>query len=184
MSAEPTFQPWIGEKYEDGLDGGVQLLVLGESHYGQSGTEEAGFTQTTVVKLGQNKRNPFFTIPAKLVLGMDTSDGISDRERSEFWDRVAFYNYVQEFIDEGARGDRPTTQMWQEAEEPFLNVLQDLNPDALLVLGKGLGNNLPDLDDFDGEVCVVTHPTSGKFSYDDWQPAVQKMLDRAKSKKN
>jgi ABC-type Fe3+-hydroxamate transport system substrate-binding protein len=105
-------------------------------------------------------------------------DYLSDEKRREFWDSVAFYNYVQEYAGESPDGT-VTDEMWSKAKEPFLEVLEELKPDALLVLGKKLSKNLPALDDFGVETCVVTHPSSSHFSYSDCTSDVQSMLDAA-----
>lgn len=178
-STSPKFEPWIGEKYTTkGIEGGVRLLILGESHYGTPGDDDASFTQQVVENHGKEKRHAFFTKTAKLVLGMGKGEYLQDEKRRQFWDSVAFYNYIQEYAGETPDGD-VTNEMWERAKEPFLDVIEQLNPDALLVLGKQLGSNLPDLEEFDFEMCVVTHPSSSRFSYTDWKSEVQGMLKEA-----
>jgi hypothetical protein len=172
------FDPWVGEKYEEGIRNGVRLLVLGESHYGTSGDDDAAFTQHVVENFGKEKRHAFFTKTAKLVLGMGTGEHLSDEKRRRFWDSVAFYNYVQEYAGETPDGN-VTGEMWERAKEPFLDVLGQLDPDALLVLGKQLGSKLPNLEGVDVEMCVVTHPSSSRFSYRDWNSDVRDMLQKA-----
>lgn len=172
---EPTFRPWVGEKYEtEGIEGGVQLLILGESHYGTSGPDDSTFTRRVVANYGQDdERHAFFTQTAKLVLGLTGDDYLSDEQQRQFWDRVAFYNYVQEYAGE-TPGGTVTTEMWEDAEEPFLTVLEQLDPDALLILGKGLSSHVPEVD---VETCVVTHPSSPRFGYEGNQEEVRIMLE-------
>lgn len=175
---EPTFRPWIGEKYDtEGVKGGIQLLILGESHYGTSGPNDSTFTRRVVAKYGQDdERHAFFTKTAKLVLGLTRGDHLSDEKQRQFWDRVAFYNYVQEYAGETPDGT-VISEMWEEAEKPFLTVLRQLDPDALLILGKGLSKHVPGVDT---ESCVVTHPSSSRFSYENEQGTVQDMLERCR----
>jgi hypothetical protein len=176
-SMSPKFEPWVGEKYATkGFKGGVRLLVLGESHYGIPGDDDASFTQQVVKDHGKENRHAFFTKTAKLVLGMGTGEYLHDEDRRQFWDSVAFYNYVQEYAGERPDGN-VTSEMWEKAKEPFLEVVEQLEPDALLVLGKQLGDHLPDLGEFDFETCVVTHPSSSRFSYSDWTSDVQEMIE-------
>jgi len=66
----------------------------------------------------------------------------SEIDRKEFWDNVAFYNYIQEPVGDGPR-ERPTEEMWANAKAPFMEVLGQLRPSHLLVLGGQLWENLP-----------------------------------------
>ncbi|WP_263820012.1 hypothetical protein [Salinibacter sp.] len=173
---EPTFEPWVGDNYEEGIEDGIQLLILGESHYGTSESDDASFTQRVVATHGQENRHAFFTKTAKLVLGLTGEDHLSDEQSHQFWERVAFYNYVQEYVGETPDGT-VDPEMWEGAKKPLLTVLDRLNPDALLVLGKGTGNHLPDeISDRDLNTCIVTHPSSPRFSYTNNQPNVRSML--------
>jgi len=173
---EPTFRPWIGDKYEtEGIEDGIRLLILGESHYGTPGPNDSTFTRRVVSKYGQeDERHAFFTQTAKLVLGLTGDDYLSDEQQHQFWDRVAFYNYVQEYAGETPEGT-VTAEMWKDAEKPFLTVLEQLDPDALLILGKELSKHVPEVDI---ETCVVTHPSSPRFSYNGEQEDVRNMLER------
>ena len=170
-----TFNPWIGPKYKsEGLDG-LKLLMLAESHYGPIGKEYPGLTRLVVRKQGRGARYRLFTATAKLVLGQDH---ITDAERADFWDRVAFANYIQEFVAPAAAPRTPPSpQAWQQAEAPFLMTLQETRPDALLVLGKGVAARLPPLPD-GLAVHVVRHP-SVAFSRKKWRPGVEAFLEAA-----
>ena len=64
--------------------------------------------------------------------------------------------------------------MWKDAEKPFLTVLEQLDPDALLILGKELNIHVPEVDI---ETWVVTHPSSPRFSYEENQGNVQATLE-------
>lgn len=55
-----VFDPWVGSKYWSTGYGGVRVLILGESHYGDIGTESATFTTEVVKKWGQDNRLKFF----------------------------------------------------------------------------------------------------------------------------
>ena len=120
-----------------------------------------------------------------------------DMDRAEFWNSIAFYNYVQEPLDDVRV--RPTKEMWEMAREPFKEVLELLKPTHLLVLGGGLWDNLP-LEDGRGpdlvvgdeirETCIysyqgghliatwVYHPSSPNgASAEKSHPFVKKLLD-------
>lgn len=174
-----TFEPWIGEKYQDkGLDG-LNLLILGESHYGEEGTERPGFTRHVVKKWGQENRHRFFTTTAKAVLGLGSSH-ISNSKRAEFWDRVAFANYIQTFVAEDAESrKRPTEEMWQEAKEAFPTTIEKTTPDAIVVLGIEVARRLPQLPGSPPH-HAIKHP-SQYFRYEQWQPELQKFLQSVRT---
>jgi hypothetical protein len=173
-----TFDPWIGSRYmTDGVQG-VRLLILGESHYGLPGDMRSTFTVDVVRWLGQQHRFRFFTIIQRLVTG--TNGWLSNDDRSEFWERVAFYNYIQSFPGTRPRW-RPTPEMWLAARDPFLQTVNELSPQVLLVLGKELSFNLPNLPAAIS-VCKVQHPSSRGFRYANWRPQVKTALEAAQPK--
>lgn len=169
-----TFKPWIGDKYQsEGLDG-LRLLILGESHYGENGTEHPDFTRDVVKSLGQENRHRFFTTTAKVVLGMGSSH-ISDTKRADFWDRVAFANYIQTFVAEDADSrKRPTEEMWKEARKALPTTIEKTNPDAIVVLGLEVERHLPELPNSLPH-HGIKHP-SQYFEYAEWQPDLQHFL--------
>lgn len=172
-----VFDPWIGKLYwAEGLFG-VRVLVLGESHYGDPGDEYLKFTQEVVREWATEKRLAFFTKAAKLVLGRGAGIWLTDKERTNFWERVAFYNYVQSFLP--AARYRPTQNMWDAAKKPFSQLLEELSPQVILVLGDELRLHLVELPP-SISVCYVSHPSSSKFSYQNAIPEFQKTLARAK----
>lgn len=171
-----TFAPWIGANYwSEGL-AGVRVLILGESHYGDADTERSSFTTEIVREWGQEKRLRFFTMIQKLLLGHGPG-WISDEARAEFWEQVAFYNFVQAFVGTEPR-TRPTREMWDAARMPFLATLAELQPQVLVVLGLELATNLPQVPP-SIFVCKVPHPSSNGFSYQQWHPDVLSALQSA-----
>jgi len=114
-----NFRPWIGKRYEKRELFGLRTLLLGESHYGEPGEENEDFTIDVVRYWGQKQRLRFFTITAKFLLGKAAGEWLSDEERSDFWEKVVFYNYVQEFVGGGSR-IRPTSEMWENSKSSFL----------------------------------------------------------------
>lgn len=166
-----TFDPWIGSQYWDEGLRGVRVMLLGESHYGDVGGESPTFTTEVVRTWGQEKRHRFFTITQKLILGLGNG-WISDGDRSDFWERVAFYNFVQSFPGPGPRY-RPSRAAWEAASDPFLSTLQELEPHLLVVLGLAVSRHLPKIHQ-SIQVCIVKHPSSPGFRLCEWQPVVLK----------
>lgn len=168
-----TFDPWIGNRYASDGIGGTRLLILGEAHYGPTNGERGTYTEEMIRLLGQQHRFRFYTTTQRLVSG--GHGWLSNAERRDFWERVAFYNYIQSFAGSGPR-IRPTPEMWSAARDPFLTTLAEVNPQVLLVLGRELRYHLPDLPPH-LRVCAVPHPSSRGFRYANWQPAVQTVLN-------
>ena len=177
------FQPWIGDKYCKDNRFGLRVLVLGESHNNNDGAETSDFTTRVVESFIQNKiesrRKAFFTKIAKVLLGIETNIWKSYDERTDIWQQIAFYNYIQCYVGGTAR-IRPTGEMWQAAQEPFLSVLDKLKPDVVLVLGVDLWDHLQPLPK-GPEFCKIKHPSTG-FSYTKWTPKFVKALNQAKEK--
>ena len=177
--SEVRFEPWVGERYELAELYGLRVLLLGESHYGK-GDEDSFFTRRVVKKWGQEKRHRFFTIIARFILHQGRKGRLTGAERREFWDKVAFYNYVQEIVGRKAR-IRPTRDMWKRSEQSFFKVLQDLKPDLVVVLGKQLGKKLP--ASVKGiTFCKVDHPSSG-FRYQDHLESLRNAIATARKTK-
>ncbi len=170
-----NFHPWIGEHYRCESRFQIKLLVLGESHYWDDPNSAAcDFTQWVVRKWGQKERARFFTVIANVLRG--EGGWINDHERSEIWENVAFYNFVQSFVGDSP-GQQPTFQQWCDAQAPFKIVLRCLEPDAVLILGCRLSEHVvhrPENVTF-GE---ITHPRGG-LAYKDGIPAFQDMLRAA-----
>lgn len=173
-----VFQPWVGKCYKEVNRFGARILVLGESHYGTQEDLSPDFTIGVVEALARRERHPFFTKVSKVLLGLDSSQWISDEDRSEVWDHVAFYNFVQCFVSDQARV-RPGQDMWRDSSDAFLQIIEMLKPDLVLVLGKELGENIPNLHS-DIEICVIQHPSTG-FSYEKWNPLFSDALKRIRS---
>jgi hypothetical protein len=195
------FQPWIGPEYENGVFGSIKTLILGESHYRFDWPEERDHELTSyVVSEGVAGRPPtkFIRGVSEAVLGPKASPSV---ELSAFWDGVAFYNYVQEYVGTGPR-TRPTVEAWTSAELPFLNVMSQLRPQFVLVCGGQLWQHvrrLPGLTeaitydppklrcrmwrkDTDAQ-CVagrILHPSSRGFTGAKWYPSVQHYIGRAR----
>ncbi|OOE40875.1 hypothetical protein BZG06_14790 [Salinivibrio kushneri] len=173
-----VFQPWVGDRYWEANRFGARVLVLGESHYGTEEEVSPNFTKDVVQNLAIDHRHAFFTKISKVLLGLDSNQWLSDEERSEVWQHLAFYNYVQGFVGDTPRV-RPNQDMWQDSKEAFLSVIEHLKPDLVLVLGVELGGAIPSLES-NIDVCAIQHPSTG-FSYAKWNPVVSEALKRVKS---
>ena len=104
---QPKFCPWKGEGYGKVNDLGLpaNLLILGESHYGNPECRDRWNGQPTVGVVREYCEEggyPFFTKIIRTVLGPDTPADTSE-QRTRFFKSVAFYNYVQRSVGRHSR---------------------------------------------------------------------------------
>jgi len=198
------FKPWKGSKYESNKLFEKRVLVLGESHY-EWDKKIPLYSDLTIdcikEQIEGDYTKQFWTNIA--ITFLNKSPELQDKK--EFWDSVAFYNYVQECVGSGPR-IRPTNEMWRKSEQGFAEVLAELLPQVVIVLGYELWENLPKLGGYNGpeiigpeiiefkqktdtwryplsngETCLayaIRHPSYG-FSGTYWYPYVQQVISFA-----
>ncbi|WP_196768932.1 hypothetical protein [Xanthomonas arboricola] len=172
------FHPWIGPNYQVLGFSGHRILILGESHYGMPEDESPSFTVECIEGMAKAKHgHSFFTKTAKIFLERESGVPLTQSERSNFWDRVAFFNYIQCFPSKTAR-TRPTPAMWKFASTVFPLVIQELQPTFVLVLGNALKQNLPEIKT-KATFFYVPHPSSFGFRPQEWRPQVLSALASA-----
>lgn len=131
-----TFQPWVGKVYEPTRC----LLIVGMSHYSWGDADIPPWFVTNEVvsrRLKGEANLRFFTNIEATCKGRK----LTIHERQEFWQSVAFYNYIQEFVGNAPR-KKHICELWKRAEKPFLAVLRRLNPKLVLVVGRKNWNNI------------------------------------------
>lgn len=158
------FSPRIGKDYARGGIFGKKILALGESHYCGSGCADCSecgkhpecsdFT-TNVVNWcldssveREGWMNTYLKFERSLV-GKETTP----LESRKIWDSIAFYNFLQ--VAMGGAREAGTNQQYRAAAEPFMQVLEELQPDVLIVWGVRLWNNLPNRNWTDGPKVSV-----------------------------
>lgn len=158
------FTPRIGKDYARGGIFGKKILALGESHYCGTGCADCGecgkhpecsdFT-TNVVNWcldssveREGWMNTYLKFERSLV-GKETTP----LESRKIWDSIAFYNFLQ--VAMGGAREAGTNQQYRAAAEPFMQVLEELQPDVLIVWGVRLWNNLPNRNWADGSKVAV-----------------------------
>ncbi len=202
-ASDPHFVPWIGPCYEEGIAGGIRLLVLGESHYANPHPGEERMTRKIIEdQLSGRSRQGFLTRLQRLVHAA-TDPGVIELEDS-FWMYVAFYNYVQELVGPKSRM-RPSRDAWRGSAPAFAQQLEELRPHAVLVCGRELWDHLkvtdgltddPKIDRANPDVrtrtllvggravgvaAPINHPSSRGFRRERWVPAVEALLRRSRS---
>lgn len=138
MTTQIKFRPWKGANYEDGSQD-LRILVLGESQYTSDHFDNpVNFTIERVQEyIGGGCKGKFWTNIAQALIGR----GLVLEERRQFWNSVSFYNYVQEFL----AGPRlaPSEKAWETGPAAFEEVLEELKPGFILVLGSRLWEHMP-----------------------------------------
>ena len=164
----PVFAPWKGERYGQESRFGVGVLVIGESHYGSD------HNTIGTVQWFRERPQRFFTGAAMVLLGVPIGSQLDSRARAEIWDHVAFYNYFQSFVGDRPRAT-PEAHQWAEAERPFRWVLNDLQPQVVLVLSKRLRGHLSRTEPMLAklEVCWARHPSGRGWSLDTKQEIIR-----------
>jgi hypothetical protein len=125
-----------------------------------------------------------------------TSARSSMELRNQFWNSVAYFTFVQEYVGVGP-GTRPTTQMWERGRKAFSEIVGEIKPECVIVLGKELWYNLPSEGRTPGPLIEnpvqsntwqykyspevsflaygVHHPSSG-FSSRYWHPLISQAI--------
>jgi hypothetical protein len=195
-------QPWIGTNYKAGFNG-VKTLIVGESVYDWT-KDKSGVDwdpDLTIGTIGEQLTGEppiaFHTKIATAFLGK--SPDLEDKKG--FWHQVAFYNYVQESVGDAARV-RPTAEHWANSEAAFAEILHDLQPEMVVVLGFGHWEHIVELEGGSGPALLgarwdctylyqhstgyalafgIQHPSSG-FSPPRWHPVLLAGIELAKTK--
>ena len=140
------FEPWVGPKYNAGI-GGHKVMILGESHWHDCQEDEncqdaesaaerhRTLTMATVEHWKDNPHSSPVSHAVPKLFGL---------QKAEFWESVVFYNYLQTFAGTGAK-QRPTAEQWDAPDSAvaFQQVLDQFEPDRILVLGKQTWQNMP-----------------------------------------
>jgi len=188
------FKPWIGPEYNNNGIDGLKILILGESHYGDKEYEDV--TSDVIRKyVISGQPYAFFTKIAKCILQIPVEDKFSMKQRTQIWNSVAFYNYIQTFIGNNPR-ERPNDDMWNNTEKPFRETINYIKPHVCVVLGCELWKHLPSPEEKlhsngyetyiynieDGQKMFaggVVHP-SGRMSYGQAYPRIKALINMAK----
>ena len=160
------FKPWVGSEYNSGGVYGKKVLVLGESHYGDSpdATDDTiGTIKEFVYEYWGAPYQQTFLCFERALAGRE----LNQEEREQLWNSIMFYNYFQKSTT-GPRTE-PDMTAQKESEEAFRELLESYQPDAIIVWGQRLYNILPAWDgtessiEVDGDSCPVWYyPIKGK----------------------
>ncbi|WP_344676346.1 hypothetical protein [Paraburkholderia graminis] len=178
------FAPWVGEQYATEGFRGLRVLLVAESHYGGKHGERPTVTPEIVKALALGRKHPRATKKlkrhshfAKIMTATSnrcSAAGFRGIHRVDFWERVAYFNFLQEFMRD--KRVEPPAEAWLRGAKAFAEVLQVLEPELVVCFSSRMGSrvksvagNLP--------VAVVNHP-SAHFAYGEANPVIQAQFER------
>lgn len=185
------FLPWVGKDYTKAYYG-RRILVLGESHYCPEDEVRPTITQDVITGLFDPdvEFEGYMNTFTKFVRALDGTE-VERGDQERIWQRVMFYNYVQEPMTYARVA--PTTEQFRASDEAFFEVQNTYRPEAIIVWGKRLYNNLPQIGEqgpdvrgvetwmyklADGSVVrllPIIHP-SAAFSPAEWHEVISDFL--------
>lgn len=176
------FAPWVGPHYERGC-GGLRILLVCESHYGAKQHERPTVTPEIIKALalgerhpqatGKLRRHPHFTKIMSAV--QNVRQAFTRAQKRDFWNSVAYYNFLQEFLPDSRVPPPPGA--WQRGERAFSEVLAVLAPDLIVCFSLRSGKLIHSLAG-DVPVAVVNHPSS-RFAYAKVNPEIAEKKHQA-----
>jgi hypothetical protein len=143
---------WIGSEYQRS----GRVLILGESWYSEV-VPLSDYVQSWA--FGELQDSLFARLYNSLSGRRREASTIS--QRLEWWQSVAFYNFVPGSL--GPTNDqRPTSAQFRAARAPLRSVLDHLNPAGVWIVGLGQAEYSRSVVDEHGAACIVVrHPRSG-----------------------
>jgi len=184
FSGKVKILPWIGQNYQKADS---KLLVLGMSTYNKDDPKK-----NCVKIMAKKVRDGNREIWARYWNRITDLLKNENEDVPNFWDRISFHNYIQEIMDEVKQ--KTPKEYWENAKEPFLEILSKLKPDLVIATGYELFYNLPDefnikksikkngkelfisqysLEGKNIDICGTWHPATPGFKYDDWRNLIK-----------
>lgn len=118
-----SYKPWIGKNYAGGAFFGQRVLLVGESHYGES---DADKTLNVVQEVCDGDRYRFFTGIGQAIIGPRAYEA----SPSAFWHSVAFMNFLDQSAGDGP-SDRPSENAFARSGQRFLQRVCEIGTDIL-----------------------------------------------------
>ena len=138
------FEPWRGPEYDTVGLWGRKVLIVGESHYDEWADHDGqgilkhhlppSFTQECVQEVVKGVGGARYWARVRNRLGGEEHE---TQPQAVFWNKVAFYNFIQSPVD-GGPGIRPTPQQWAAGAPALIEALHLVRPDRVLFTGDHL----------------------------------------------
>lgn len=126
--------PWIGRRFDQGINSS-RIVIVGHSHYGDSVDDDDKTVKCLTNVISGEWRIAFFN---------SIRDYFGFKSHNEFWQRVAFFNYVPAYVATSrerygriAPIDRPRAKL------RFAKILKELSPDKVFIFTKAIVGELP-----------------------------------------
>lgn len=176
------FAPWVGARYTEGIHG-LRVLLVCESHYGNKEHERPTVTPEIIKALALRQVHPQATRKlrkhahfAKIRTAVTKAKpGVASLDRQAFWESVAYYNYLQEFVS--ANRQAPQDGAWERSSSAFSQVVKVLAPQLIACFSIRNGKRITSLST-GIPVAVINHPSS-RFAYSTVKPAIAKQIEEA-----
>jgi len=182
------FAPWVGQHYATGGFRDLRVLIVSESFYGDCRYERPDVAAELIKALALGLRNQHTRGKvarhlhyAKIFASMNNrrTAGVFNREqRTDFWSRVAYFNFIQQFLEESR--EEPPAIAWARGKPAFAEVMQVLQPELVVSYSLRNGARVRALSG-DVPVAVVNHP-SARFSYQRANPIIAEGFEAALSR--
>lgn len=159
------FKPWVGKNYQTGGIFNKRILAVGEGHVcGGECQHECGLkyanecedlTTTKVVNDYLNDCGGRWTYTyRKFERSLIDLEAETIPSSEEIWQSIAFFNFLQVAISSARKAG--TYEDYMEGQTAFLEVIEELQPELIIVWGVGrLFNNLPEEGWSWGESLVI-----------------------------
>jgi len=143
---------WIGTEYH----GGNRVLILAESWYG----DEEPLSDYILRWAAGDQQDTLFASIYNALSGR-RRERSTPIERLDWWQSVAFYNFVPGSL--GATNEqRPTDAQFRASCDPLANALKFIDPSGVWLLGLGHAEySRPVVESFGSVHRAVRHPRSG-----------------------
>lgn len=133
--------PWIGNDYKDGI-AGQKVAIVGYSHHHISNDYDA-MTEDVVRKVRERLEGY-----EKIRFFADIASYFGFRGKSDFWDKVVFFNFVPDMIGNSSkRFDKASEDQHRRGAQRSLRIMADLKPDKVFIFSKKACDQFPPSED-------------------------------------
>jgi len=135
---------WKGANYTG------RLLVLGESAYPwtvrdstdlKPPSEDHAIIMAHEIMRDFRQATPFLR---KITRALSEEYAPTGSTICRIWNEISFMNYVCEPVRSGSNGHRPSKAQWDRAHDGFLQILNQLKPRRVVVLGYVMWSKMPE----------------------------------------
>lgn len=198
FSSQVKMKPWIGINY---FSSKIKMRILGESLY------DVKATKNSIIKQVQGIREETWTwayfTKIKNVFNLESDTYTNSVEKESFWNSVCYYEYLTHAMHEAK--EKVPAEYWEEAKEPFIEVVEKLKPTVVVCIGFDTFNHLPLFGEEHGiikisgiddvlyvwkynvriksskitkpvYVCKIRHPSAPGFTNENWFKLFRKFL--------